>query len=489
MKRQSLVLLAVAFVAAGAAGCFKDPVSGLRSGPTILSLDHTSIFVAPGDSTAVTATILDNGGNVLPETDAAWSSAATTIAVVNKDTTIIPGNYLSRAFVRGVVSTGGWTTVTVQSRGLTATVRVAVVPPVLPASQVSVVGTPGPDTLVVPGTIIGHDTIPADTVAYTAGDTLVINGTSVFQFDTSQARVYLSGPSGISTGILVGKTPTQLQAAFLRPGAGKVIVTNLVLVTGNTAIGNIAIDSLIGDSTAVSRKRFGPLGVAMSPNNARLGDTITVTLPAGLALQPTSQVLVGNTGISTSDAMWELSRTANSVTGLAKRGGGGNVTVTNVSWGAVTISAFSTLNPVPIDSVASDFPVGTTQGAANVLTIPANDTAVVYGSVGPAGSAFWTFTTTAAQVLKGSLAWFGSGNPYSTGTNTVAYTEDLDFLVCNAATKCDESGVDLTGYAGATTAQPEAWTTASEPAAQYWIGILGFNAHYSIVYQMTVILQ
>ena len=206
MKRQSLVLLAVTIVAAGAAGCFSDPVSGLRSGPTILSLDHAAVYVVQGDSTAVTATILDNGGNVLPETDAAWSSADPTIAAVAKDTSVIPGNFLSRAFVRGVVTTGGITTVTVTTRGLTATVRVVVVPALLPSGQYTRTGTATTDTLVIPGGL----TTPPDTVIYSAPDTLVVNGTGFLNFDTSKVAASITGPSGTSQGYVVAKTPSEV---------------------------------------------------------------------------------------------------------------------------------------------------------------------------------------------------------------------------------------------------------------------------------------
>ena len=134
MKRQSLVLLAVAFVAAGAAGCFKDPISGLRNGPTILNLTESSVYLAFGDSTSLTSTLQDNSGNVLPETDATWTSADPTIAVARKDTTqVIPGNYFTRGFIRATAALGGITNVTVVTRGVTAAIRVIVYPKLLPS--------------------------------------------------------------------------------------------------------------------------------------------------------------------------------------------------------------------------------------------------------------------------------------------------------------------------------------------------------------------
>jgi len=488
MKRQSLVLLAVAFVAAGAAGCFKDPVSSLRGGPATMVLDNQSVFVAAGDSVNVQAEVKDNAGNVLAETDAVWSTSSAAIAVVRKDTTTEPGNFETRGIIRGVITTGGVTTVTVTSRGVTGTVRVVVTPPTLAGTQVSIKGPVSADTVIVPGSV-GPPPTPPDTVAYTAGDTLVVNGTNVLQFDTSQVTAYISGPAGMTPGIIVSKTPTQLQMAFLAGAAGKVIVTHLLMVTGNPAVGNIVIDSLIGDSVAMARQRFGALGVSMSPNNGNLGDTITVTAPAGLAFSASTAVLVGNTLIATSDTMWVLTRSASTITGFAKRGGALPVTVTNLLWGTVPIASISSAAGVSIDAVASDFPAATSEGTARLLTIPANDTAIVYGSTPPAGETFWTFTTTASHVIFGSVAWFGSGNPYGPPLSTTN-TDDIDMLMCNAATVCDESGNDLTGFQAASTAQPEKFTTGSAlPAAQYWIGVYDFNAPYSIVYQLTVVLK
>ncbi len=499
MKRQSLVLLAVAFVAAGAAGCFKDPVSSLRGGPATMVLDAQSIYVAAGDSVNVQAQVKDNSGNVLAETDAVWSTGSAAVAVVRKDTTTEPGNFETRGIIRGVVTTGGVTNVTVTSRGVTGTVRVVVTPPTLAGTQVSVKGTASADTVVVPGSL-GPPPTPPDTVAYTAGDTLVIDGTSVLQFDTSQATAYISGPAGVTPGIIVSKTPTELQVAFLAGAAGKVIVTHLLMVTGNAAVGNIVIDSLIGDSVAMARQRFGALQVSMSPNNAKLGDTITVTAPAGLAISPTSKVVLGNRGIATSDTMWVVGRTASTISGFAKRGGTGTVTLTNVLWGAVPIASISSANPVAIDSIASDFSAHGTQATAATMTIPAANVDTVYGTISPTGNAndFWTFTTTAAHIITPSLAWFGDGNPYTSGApdaGKLAATVDLDMMVCSVAAGCDEnSGADfahdLMAGAAAVANMPETGSTPSEAAGQYWVAVLTSTlGNYSVGYRLIVKLQ
>ena len=594
MKRQSLVLLAVAIVAAGAAGCFKDPVSSLRTGPTILSVDHAAVLVRTGDSTAVTATILDNGGNVLPETDATWTSADPTMAVVDKDTTVIPGSYLSRAFIRGVKTLGGWTSVIVTTRGLADTIRVAVIPAKIDPTLVTYAGPTLTDTVVYPASTLPPIT-PAKPVQYTAKDTLLLAGTSIMVFDTSKVTVQVTTAAGASTGLIVYKTPSQLKVIFEAGTAGQLLVRHWLLTPGNPAIGTIQVDTLFGDSVAVAPWRIGPaafgasasaaLGVvtvtagtgmtfnagtsagfsgntaiiigqnattltllspvndtgpvtlynvpmtasgtgvasitfdslqsnsakfilpaavllpanyAFSPNNAKLGDTVTLTAPAGMSFSATSRVILGNP-ISTSDTAWVVSQTAGTMKVLPKRGGSGPITVTNLGLASPPPGPIpfplATEGNVTIDSVNTDFTVGQTQGTAVALTIPANDTLITYLTALPGAShggfaqSYTTFTTTAAHTIFASAAWFGSGNPYSTGVNTGTYTEDLDLLLCNAATPCDESGADLGGFAGATTSQPQSVNVAALPAAQYWINVAGFNVGYSIVYQLTVILQ
>jgi hypothetical protein len=595
MKRQSLVLLAVAIVAAGAAGCFKDPVSSLRSGPTILSVDHAAVLVRTGDSTAVTATILDNGGNVLPETDATWTSADPTMAVVDKDTTVIPGNYLSRAFIRGVKTLGGWTSVIVTTRGLADTIRVAVIPAKIDPTLVTYSGATLTDTVVYPASTLPPIT-PAKPVQYTAKDTLLLSGTSIMVFDTSQVLVQVTTAAGISPGKIVYKTPSQLKVIFEAGTAGPLMVRHWLLTPGNPAIGTIKVDTLVGDSVAVAPWRIGPaafgasasvaLGVmtvnagtgmtftgsttagfsgntgiiigqnattltllspvndtgpvtlynvtmgasgtgvasivldsllsnsgkfilpaavllpanyAFSPNNARMGDTVILTAPAGMSFSAGSKVLLGNTAIATSDTAWILSQTAGTMKVLPKRGGSGQITVTNLGLaspppGPIPFS-LATAGKVAIDSVNTDFTVAQTQGTAVTLTIPANDTLITYLTALPGAShggfsqSYSTFTTAATWTIFASAAWFGSGNPYSTGLNTPANTEDLDLLLCNAATPCDESAADLGGFAGATTTQPQSVNVAALPAAQYWINVAGFNVGYSIVYKLTVILH
>jgi len=269
------------------------------------------------------------------------------------------------------------------------------------------------------------------------------------------------------------------------------------------------IDSLSSNSGAFSVTAVNLPVANVDLGGGLLGDTITITAPSGISFTTSgatpSRALVGNQGQAGdedwgSDTAWVLSMSASSMKVMARRGGSSFLKVTNLGLATPPPGALlfdlQTPDSMAIDSVNSAYPVSSDQATATAIAIPANDTAIVYGTAPPGAlnggfsQAYYTFTTTATHVIQGTLAWFGSGSPYSTtAPNTTDYTEDLDFLVCNASTACDESAADLTGFAGASTHQPEVWTTASLPAAQYWIGVLGFNVSYAIEFRMTLILQ
>jgi hypothetical protein len=125
MKRQSLVLLAVAVLSAGAAGCFSDPTSGLRGGPSRVNVQYNVVNMVVGDSLTFTASVLDNQGNTYPATAATFTSANTAVARSGLDDHLpVPDNYVARGYIKGVAA--GSTTVTVTSRGVSGKVTVTV---------------------------------------------------------------------------------------------------------------------------------------------------------------------------------------------------------------------------------------------------------------------------------------------------------------------------------------------------------------------------
>jgi 5-enolpyruvylshikimate-3-phosphate synthase len=124
-----MVLLAVAIVAAGVAGCFTDPTKSLRSGPALITMSLSYINLKAGDSVAVTGQVVDNQGNVFPATGATWTTSNANAATVRQDTIVVPGDYFSRAFVVGAALTAPDSAViTLSARGLTQTAKVVVHP-------------------------------------------------------------------------------------------------------------------------------------------------------------------------------------------------------------------------------------------------------------------------------------------------------------------------------------------------------------------------
>jgi hypothetical protein len=129
MKRQGKVLLAMAIVAVGAAGCFTDPTKDLQTGPSLLTLDHSYSYLKAGDSVTVTGQVKDKQGNIYPVTGATWTATNTAVVTVRQDTTLIPGNYFTRAFIKGAALTAADSSlVTLTIGSLSDTLKVVVHP-------------------------------------------------------------------------------------------------------------------------------------------------------------------------------------------------------------------------------------------------------------------------------------------------------------------------------------------------------------------------
>ena len=76
MKNQRKAWLAAGLLALVAAACFSDPTSGLRNGPTAITVNFASVSVAAGDSVTLIGTVRDAQGNPLPVGTVSWGSIA-----------------------------------------------------------------------------------------------------------------------------------------------------------------------------------------------------------------------------------------------------------------------------------------------------------------------------------------------------------------------------------------------------------------------------
>ncbi len=412
MKRQSLVLLVVAVVAAGAAGCFSDPVSSLRSGATLFSLDHQSVFLRTGDSVPVVAELKDKFGDALPANGSTWTSADPTIASVRLDTTVVPGNYFTRGIILGVSKTGGWTTVIVKNGALEDTVRVTVLPAGLVASTVSFSGSAKADTFEVPAQV-GPPPVPAKFFAFTAPDTLIITGTSVLHFDTSAVTAYALSPAGNAPGFILAKTPTSLKVVFTVPAKGKVVVTHAVAVTGNPSVGDIAIDSLLTDTVSVSRIRFVG-GVSQA------GDTSTVNSSGPYDISGSTFRANGDSGVV-------FAQSASAASFLTESADTGTVTVYGAKMGGLTFDSLE-VNGF-FGTNAATFPASGVAQAGDTVTISAVGAAMTFDST--TGVSFGSNQAVIIGQTATSLRYVLSPVDYTgpvTVTNALIYAARLGSL-------------------------------------------------------------
>ena len=384
MKRQSQVLLAVAIVAAGAAGCFKDPVSSGLGTPASLSTSAQTVTLKTGDSVSVIAYLKDKAGNGLAVTGAVWTSVAPAIAVVDTLTTAqqdsqpIPANAFTRAVIKAVSTDGGWTYVIVSSRGIADTIRVFVVPAIFTSNLMSVSGTAGTDTVIIPANALAGT--PAKPVPYSAADTLVLSGTSRLTFDTSQAAVSVATAAGMSQGYIVQKTPAQLKVVFVAGTAGPVMIQHLIETPGNASIGAFPVDTLITDSVAVSRARY-------RGNISQTGDTISLDAVNGIHYGAGTVVNVGATTLIVFDTTGPaLAVSPATVTGLA--------TFQNIGLGGALLPTLTSVAAATVTKSAFGYPdVGISQ-VADTLTVTGN------GRVAVDSQTTVAFGATAATVLK-----------------------------------------------------------------------------------------
>lgn len=264
MKRQSLVMLAVTIVAA-AAGCFKDPTGSLRNGPALFSLDHKTVFLHPGDSVSVVATLMDGQGNALTATGATWDASDATIASVRKDTTVtIPGDYFTRGVILAVAP--GITRVAVTARGVTDTIHITVTP------------------LTFPGTI---------TTGGKLLDTITFNSTAVVKFTPSGASASTVTIAG-QQAFVISRTADALKVITRKPTSSAATLTNLVLG------GSFVIPTIQTSALSVSGS---PTGEANEPGNdtragattvAFTGATDTITVYGSIDCEDDGTACPGN---------------------------------------------------------------------------------------------------------------------------------------------------------------------------------------------------
>jgi len=395
MKNQRKAWLAAGLLALVAAACFSDPTSDLRSGPVAIVTTYTTVSVKAGDSVDVRGVVKDAQGNPLPVGGAQWTSADPTVAVVNPDTVALaPGDIFTRAFIRGVNNQAGVTTVTVTAQGISASVRVSVLPKTFPGA-VTITGTVGPDTILV-------NRPPPQTalvVPYTAGDTLVLDATATITFNPTTSNVSF----GAFPAYVVARSATQIKAVARQAYAGKVTVTNLIYA-GDAATGPIAIPTIQTDSVLIQHGRLTGGTVtaasAFGPNTQ-----LTITANAGISFGTTADsVFIGTTPAIV------LSRNATTIVAIVPANVTGTMKVKGITAGIATVDSLRAGAPTTIN--ASFFPgtVTSANSTGNLL-----DT--IYVNAG--GGA--TFTPASSVVTIGGVPTFIVGTRTASLLKVIAH--------------------------------------------------------------------
>lgn len=392
MKRQSTILLAAAVLALGASACFSDPVEDLQGDPTAIDLSRQTVTVRAGDSVAVIATVKDAQGNTLPVESVTWTSADPAVAAVTEDVVQpAPGAIFSRAFVRGVTNVPGITTVNLTVNGLQSTLRVTVLPATFPGT-IAVTGTPSSDTVI----INRPAPLPPLVNVYSAGDTVVLTAPANVTFNTNTVVTLGTIPANI-----IFNDGAVIRAVARTGYAGIVTVTNLTFA-GNAETGTIAIATLnTSDSIAIARARFRGTAVVTNDPNFGANTLLTVTAPAGLTFDASTQIAIGGTPVIGTTAavaptsLTRLTQTATTMTAIAPSNRTGTILVTGAKVGTGRIDSLrvnGAANATTINVAA--LPGTVTNGAGTMM-----DTLVVNATAGVA--TFGTSGTTASNVVVG----------------------------------------------------------------------------------------
>jgi hypothetical protein len=247
LKGRNIVFGALAVLA-----CSGDP-TGNESTPTVIQSNPDVVFVTQGDSQPVVVTVLDEDGNVLQaEVTASNIGSGITVRLDPTYQQVTTGKPIQRGsqfFVKGVDL--AQTSFKVNALGLTKTIQVTSVPGALDA--------------------VITDSQP------TLGDTVTITApTGTFFTDSSVLTFNGAAP------VVTAQDETTISFIPMANIFGPALVSH-VGVTANPSLFfdlatpfNVQTDSIID------------LGTAVTPTAPTLGQTVTLTLPAGLKIIPES---------------------------------------------------------------------------------------------------------------------------------------------------------------------------------------------------------
>jgi trimeric autotransporter adhesin len=475
---------------------------------TVSNVPVASVTIAPasptvivGQTTQLTATVKDAGGNVLTGRPVTWTSATTGVATIAATTGLATGVAVGTSSI--TAASGG-----VTSPAVTLTVQNP------PANNVAI--SPSVANLLVGGTVqltatvtdANGNPITGATVTYTSGNTGVATVTTAgFVTGVAPGTAVITGKSGVASGaaainvtLVPVKTVTvapaldtvtsggtvQLTATTL-DSAGNVLTGRPVTWTsGNTADATVNTTGLVTTSSSTSITTSRSVTIFATSGSAQ-GVSTTVVRPVGIqsvTVTPAADTVAqGATKQLTATVIDSLGRTvtrtiswtsANS--SIASVSGSGLVTG-GADTGTTTITA--TASGVSGTNTTSVTQTPTT-GVTVTLT-PANDT-LLNGATGQAQAVTtpanrpvtWSSSNTSVATIdanSGVITGVGVGSATITGTSgsasgsavlTVVQTPTTGVSVTLAPAN-DSLVVGGSGQASATTTpplRPVAWTSS-----------------------------
>ena len=393
-------------------GCAKDPTASLRAGPKRVLLSSSVLTVNVGDSLAVTATVVDEQGNPLPDEATATSTTPQVVSVIPTSGAPLPR---SRFYVKAL--TFGEGKVDVSVAGITESIKVLTYP-----ASLRITGMP--DSL-GSGTAITLTAVPL------SATNQPLTGIGPITWESEEAGAYcgedcasVTSPGPTST--VTGKTPGTVNIIAHLPGGAEAQATFKVVP--------------------------GPFNASLlSATSGNPGDILTITAPGGgLTFDATTDVTFG--GGATFLAAAVTPTTLQVVVPPADAAGATELVITGIGPDEVAQRTTFTLNR------ANDAYEATNNDPTTAPAITADGTYTVIlrgNCVNGVGGAdcddIFAITNTTGSPIAIDL-----GASWPTDA-------DVDLFVCYDAV-CSDGNFD-----GATGANPEALSDTIAPGDTYYV--------------------
>jgi hypothetical protein len=313
---------------------------------------------------------------------------------------------------------------------------------------------------------------------------LTVTAATGSSFNATSSTVYF----GATAATILARSTSQISVISPIAYTGQVTVRNVV-------VGSATVDSLKTNASYTIAKAAFPGTIT---TNGTLLDTVrvfaTATAKFSLVSTALSNVTIG--GLTA----FVISRTADSMLVVAKRGSTGAVTISNVVVGAARIPSLPSSGNVVISTATTgelNEPGNDVRATATTVAFTgATDTITVYGSLDCEDDGtdcpgngdiidYFQIAFAGGQNLRGILSFMGTGNPGADYNDT--NNPDLD--LCIRISSATYFGT-CTSTNGAGLIQPEIATTTTVggvAANTYYFRVMAWVTASPIAYQLKIV--